>query len=295
MKQNKTKKLITNEYGVTLVELLLSIALLAIIVTPIFGTIYSSFLNNVTSNDRIRAVALSEKVINEIKAKRVIDIPDPANPAGPSYDTGNFKVSSTIQLIDEGSITPSSDYTYNPSEADKPDFDLILESDTTSKTSITINKLNNVGNVVTSSQFTDFPVSTGANLKISQSGLTYSYSFGAKNQADDFKVFEPVNPLVHTIKVRVKLEGDSPLSAKQQLKVFTSIDCDKSFIFYIINNKPENSGISFINKGSQAFEEVYLDTGVIKSDEPFNKLFKITVTVKKNDKVIYTTAAYVKK
>ncbi len=298
MRRNKPRELFKNEKGVTLVELLLSIALLAIIVTPIFGTIYSAFVNNVTANDRIEAVAISEKLINEIKAKKVLNITGPSNP-GPTYENGKFKVTSTIQLVDEGSISVSDDYTYDPQEADKPDFELILKSDTADDerkvTSLTINKLDINSNIIESNRIDSFPVSTGANFKVYRSYTGYKYSLGTKAQADEFSPFNLIDPLEDSIKVRVGFTGNSPLTADEQLKVYTYFECDKNLKLYIIDRKPETSGISFINKGSRPFETVYMDTGVVTTSEQLNKLFKITVTVEKNDNPIYTTAAFVKK
>ncbi|HHY13460.1 MAG TPA: type II secretion system protein [Thermoanaerobacterales bacterium] len=58
---------IKNEKGFTLIELILAVAILAIIITPMFGLFSETFNNNRIAKGKTEAVALAQSKIEELK------------------------------------------------------------------------------------------------------------------------------------------------------------------------------------------------------------------------------------
>lgn len=302
---NKIAKVLKKEKGTTLVEVMLSVALMAIIITPLLGTVWAAVQNNTAAKEKTEAIALAEKVMGEIKAQKVI-VEEP----GAYLTSGGGKLLPyyEIKLEDEGSISLNESDTYDISDADNPDFELVIDQGTTTDQKVSSVKLINCSDTDDTTELTDLPVAdTILMLKVEKDESGYSYFFGKKSDTGSSKSFTPKNtdnPKI--IKLKVTYAGDTLPSSYEQLNIFTYIDSDAGDIFkvYVINNEEINSGVNFINKETaNDFEVTYMDTHVFNINEPLNKLFKVTVTIKKNVrengkeafKEIYKTSSYVKK
>ncbi|HEY5583134.1 MAG TPA: hypothetical protein VIK78_01415 [Ruminiclostridium sp.] len=300
------KNVFKKEKGTTLVEVLLSVALLAIIVTPLLGTVLASVQNNTASKDKTEAIALAEEVMGEIKAQKVITttIPTPSGSAiqYPITDSGVLVPYYEITQEGRGSITPSAIETYNyvASAADNPDFELVIDQGTANdgKVDSVILKDGN-SNILVDTLPQNLSVADNIlKLNVVKSGSNYSYFFDEKLETatvSNSGLFNPKDP--NEIKLKVTYTANTVPSAADQLKIFTYIDSGVLDLFkvYVINNEEANSGVDFINKGNENFEVIYMNTQAFDFTTPLNKLFKVTVTIKKNLNVIYVTSSYVKK
>lgn len=78
MKNNK----VTAKKGMTLIEVIISVALLAILIVPLSGLVMSSLKNNISAEYRQKASYIGQKVLEELKAYDKITL---KNDAGKKY------------------------------------------------------------------------------------------------------------------------------------------------------------------------------------------------------------------
>ncbi len=64
MKNNKVKA----KKGMTLIEVIISVALLSILIVPLLGLVMSSLKNNISAEYRQKASYIGQKVLEELKA-----------------------------------------------------------------------------------------------------------------------------------------------------------------------------------------------------------------------------------
>lgn len=297
---NNIKKTLKEEKGSTLVEVLLSVAILAIIVAPLLGTVLSAVQNNAASKQRTEAIALAEKVMSEIKSQKSI-IPTLSGSAiqYPTTSSGILVPYYKIESED-GSISPSliTTYNYDAQGADNPDLEMIIDQNSTVdgiKYSVTLkdNKIDTSDIILV-----DLTAATDLlKLKVEKVGLNFSYFLGKKS-APDAESLIPFTPKdINQVKLKVTYTENTVPTSDNQLIIFTNVVSDTLDLFkvYEINNKDANSRVVFVNKGLNEFEVIYIDTDAFNSADPLNKLFKIIVTIKKNGNDIYKTSSYVKK
>ncbi|MHB8064222.1 MAG: type IV pilus modification PilV family protein [Ruminiclostridium sp.] len=302
-----------NEKGTTLVEIILSVALLAIIAAPLLGAVVSSVKNNSAAKDKTEAMALAEEIIGEIKAWRTIGTtPFPAGTQVPYTipTSGNLKPYYEIVSAGDGNVTENMEtaYNYGIPNADSYDFEIRIDQGTfnTDKilSSITFYKKGSDGNNIDLKSLQKFSIADSY-LELNVEHSTNLYSIVKKTTTVAGTVTEKVisteqlYPKDSIIRLKVTYENTEP-SSDEQLKILTKVlpnDSDDNFFkVYFINNEEANSGVKFINKGTTNFEVNYMDANVFKyAGEPLNQLFKIIITIEKNDKPIYETSSYVKK
>ena len=306
-------KIFKNEKGTTLVEIILSVTLLAIIVMPLLGAVYSSIKNNTTAKDKTEAIALAERVMGEIKAGK--SILSTAEDKYPGASSGDLVPYYQIVLADSGIIEQSgrttsidnSAYSYAVSDSDGADFEIEIDQGTSITDKILKNvdfyKIDDSGKKVNVGSEQDFLITDKClDFKIVNLSGNYSYYINKKTKGLVAKIgaesFNPKDTNNGIIKLRVTYDGDNTPSSAEQLKIFTTVtsDVDDILKVYVINNEENNSGVNFINKGKTDFEVNYMDSNAFKYDgTPLNKLFKVIVTIKKGNDKIYTTSSYVKK
>ncbi|WP_352416857.1 type IV pilus modification PilV family protein, partial [Clostridium tertium] len=78
MKNNKVKA----KKGMTLIEVIISVALLSILIVPLSGLVMSSLKNNISAEYRQKASYIGQKVLEELKAYDKITL---KNDAGKKY------------------------------------------------------------------------------------------------------------------------------------------------------------------------------------------------------------------
>lgn len=290
---NMRKKALINtlkiEKGVTLVEVLLSIVLLGIIAGPLLTMVMASFHNNTASRIKTEAVAFAEEIMSEIKAQNIIT-------EGMVQITGKGNLSAEREIRIVKSTGDSEDeeddkinYEYDPAIADNPDIELkILQNADGSISKINFNDNNGTIKVFDN-------VDAVIDFKLdSIGGNRYLCNFGASGEQQSTQ-FTPRSGNI--VKLKITYENDEAPSAqikRVNMNLNAALASGGIFQIYVIDKDKNNSGINFINKGTDSFEVNFMDVQKFSVSE-LDKLFKITVTVKNMNEVVYTTASYVKK
>jgi len=309
---NNIKKTLKKEKGTTLVEIMLSVALLAIIVTPLLGAVVSSVKNNTAAKDKTEASALAEEVMGEIKAWKVITrtLPEETEVLYTNTGGGNLVPYYEITQDGQGNViksgstptNPSGDSTFTYSDdiiaANTADFELEINQGTsTSDGEVSVTLKDGAGKPL-GTTLTGLQVANKIyELKVTKdvSGVYHCY-FGEKETAGISGTFDRKD--LNDIKLRITYALNTVPSAAEQLKIFTYVNSNitNNFKVYVINNEETNSGVKFTNKENADFEVIYMDTeNLFDYGESINGLYKINVIIKKNTKEIYRTSSYVKK
>ncbi len=284
--------------GTTLVEVILSVALLSIIFIPFLGSIISSVQNNAAAKEKTEAVVMSEQVIEEIKSRAAV-ISTIAEQQYALTGSSVLVPFYTIEEISSGSVTSSAINTYNSAIGDNSDFELIINQGT------------NDG-IINSIEFINYGIVGGTRQKVGNSifitnassvldnfvlYLDYNfgcqYYFGKSNQAALYNSFTPIDP--NNVKLTVKYTNGS--LPEEQIKVYVkTLDSyyNNRFNVFVMNDEQSNSGVNFLNRSDIDFNVNYYDTSTY-SGGALNLLFKITVNIKKNGNVIYSQSTLVKK
>ena len=284
--------------GTTLVEVILSVALLSIIFIPFLGSIISSVQNNAAAKEKTEAVVMAEQVIEEIKSRAAV-ISTIAEQQYALTGSSVLVPFYTIEEISSGSVTSSAINTYNSAIGDNSDFELIINQGT------------NDG-IINSIEFINYGIVGGSRQKVGNSifitnassildnfvlYLDYNfgcqYYFGKSNQAALYNSFTPIDP--NNVKLTVKYTNGS--LPEEQIKVYVkTLDSyyNNRFNVFVMNDEQSNSGVNFLNRSDIDFNVNYYDTSTY-SGGALNLLFKITVNIKKNGNVIYSQSTLVKK
>lgn len=279
-----------NVKGTTLVEVILSIALLSIIFIPFLGSVLSSVQNNVTSKEKIEAVAMAEKVIDEIKSRDVMEITIGEQPYSALTGTSALVPYYIIEEVNKWNVTPSGINTYSPDIGENADFVLSINQGTSA-------------GVVDSVQLNGTTPFTSVNsaedsfifyLDYSSSGSVCSYFFGKNTTSGAISLidFTPKDP--DNIKLTVTYSNTS--LPDKQLKIYTNIDSyyNTKFNIYVKDDQQSNSGVNFLNRSDIDFNVNYYDV-TTSSAIAVNGLFKVTANIKKNGSIVYSQTTLVKK
>jgi Tfp pilus assembly protein PilE len=297
----KSKRVdLKSEKGVTLVEVLLSVALLVIIVGPLLGAVYSSVWNNVAAKEKVEAVAMAEKVMEGIKAQGVIG--KTKGFVAINEDTSkNLEAYYNIEVVSSGNvaqatstITPE-DKSYMAKIEAANDADFVLEIDYKSSTDgnvyITLKDYN--GNILGTPD-TVFNMNNESILLqlIGHTKLCAVY----KNSLN--LLTKPEYRNESDVKMKVICKNNSN-NIKRNFKIFTSIPEGIRFTPYVMDDDQTNRAVTFINnKDSKVNYDVeYLDSTYFNYENPINDLFSITVEIRKKvtGNVVYRMSSYVKK
>lgn len=133
-------RLVRNNSGVTLIELIITIAVLALFIVPISGLFITSAKANTISQTELDATMLAQKCMEMVKSiKEIEDIDDDAFANSgkelTDSDYGNYKVIYKLTEV-------SSDYTSNQINAEKEVNNLVLNVKSTG-VDVTTEKLDN--------------------------------------------------------------------------------------------------------------------------------------------------------
>lgn len=285
--ENK-KKTFKNEKGTTLVEIMLSVALLVIIAAPLLGAVTSSVWNNSAAKDKTEAMALAQRVMGEIKAWKTL-MPG-TNVSYTTSTSGKLEAYYDIVYVKEGNISQSenSTYTYDSTAANNYDFELVINQGA-SDSNVSVKFIDN-----------EEKSSSDTLVNVTNEGLTLkldkgSYQIGKRtfSTGDENEIIS--NSFIPKDAIKLKVTYTYTASSDKKLKIYTEIG-DINFKVYSLNIQETNSGVGFINKGTKDFEVIYMDTkNAFDYSKPINGLFRINVSIKKNGNEIYTTSSYVKK
>ena len=110
----KLKKLLKNENGETFIEVLAAVILLAVIAGPLLSMAMSSYYYNRDSEQKVKAAAIAQMVMDEVKSKKnLVSTGDSYLP----FNIEPFKVAVStklqpyykIETVDEGKLAPPTD------------------------------------------------------------------------------------------------------------------------------------------------------------------------------------------
>lgn len=298
----KLKKLLKNENGETFIEVLAAVILLAVIAGPLLSMAMSSYYYNRDSEQKIKAAAIAQMVMDEVKSKTNLV----SNETGyvpfniePFKEAVNTKLQPyyRIKSVEEGKLTPpTNDYTYDNSEANNPDLELIIEqgkSGDNNRLMIELKAPNEPTDPIT--------IDTGFNYQKDNLVMQFEKN-GSKIICGIGKSF-PVKTVEFTpasqdyIKLKLSCKNnDGKSNSDKQIKVFTYSNQEINLKAYVTDGKELESGVCFINKSSKMEYEInYMETNAFNYGWT-NELLEIVVEVRKKDgTVIYTASSYVKK
>jgi Tfp pilus assembly protein PilV len=296
---------IKSKKGVTLVEIMLSVTLLAIIVIPLLGAVISSVQNNSAAKDKNEAIALADKVMDELKASGISTTTDKIPFTG--IGSGDLDAYYQITLADSGRVEKSGStatasttvfdtYTYNNdvAEANKADFVLEINQGDSNGSVEEVKLKDNTGNTLGELLKNINVTNTNLKFEVGIENSQYYCIFGQQSyNTKYFFVPKQSNKVI----LKVTFEGTAPSLAKQ-LRINTTISNlnFKAYIIGVADNEEANTGAKFINKGKIDFEVNYLNNSpFIYDGNALNKLYKIDVFIKKGNNEVYKTSSYVKK
>lgn len=298
--------IIKTEKGATFVEIMLAVAILAIIAVPLLSTVIASVKNNATAKEKTEAIALAEMAMGNIKAQANLTTTSSAIYA--DLSSGAFEVSYDITKKSEATVSKSTQtqYIYDTSTAQQADIELAVdqtELNIGGKGTVDITVNVSHGNVVNTNTLEDIDVNN-ENLELN----VYDDRFKLNVQQDKNKsVADTFSPINDEIIIKVKFTEEETPTQKgtyKPLKIntFDNSDSKNKLIIYVVDDhKP---GVNFINKGTaintgtaKDFNLAYITSDVFDYSSAINKLFEVTVIIKNKsqNKEIYRVSSYVKK
>ncbi len=302
----KLKKLLKNENGETFIEVLAAVILLAVIAGPLLSMAMSSYYYNRDSEQKIKAAAIAQMVMDEVKSQRNLVSTEtgylPFN-IEPFKEAVNTKLQPyyKIKSVETGKLTPpTNDYTYDNSEANTPDLELIIERRTSGDNNKLMIELKALNGTTDPSRPNSITIDSRFDYRKDKLIMQFEKN-GSKIICGIGKSF-PVKTVEFTpasqdyIKLKLSCKNDGKSNSDEQLKVFTYSNQEINLKTYVTDGKELESGVCFINKSSQMEYEInYMETNAFNYAWT-NELLEIVVEVRKKDgTVIYTASSYVKK
>ncbi|MCX7920418.1 MAG: prepilin-type N-terminal cleavage/methylation domain-containing protein [Clostridia bacterium] len=291
----KHSKIVSNNRGVTLVELLVAIGILGLVAVPFLSTILSSTRNNTYSYDMLSSSVASQKVMEEIKA----------NPPFLKSEAAYFSTApiSQYKVYPYAVSDPSIRIKYRVEKLSEGILPGRLPGDE-KKYSSFLNK-NGAG------QYVDIPFGMLFEIeqgKIKFNGSLYEpsprkyfldiqgtagvYSYSLKDDSGTQLSSESINGVTES-QINIKIKFNDLLPGVFELYANVDEQIDKEVYFYVIN-RGEPSRLKLVNNlGKQFYEYDNLIGDPVK--EYFNSLYRIKVVVEKNNEDVNTMISYVKK
>lgn len=273
-----------NNKGLTLIELIVSVAILAIVTGPFLRTIVLSTRNNAYSEQILRSSELAQKVMEEIKSnpeflrnEAVFEADAQATEYKEYLLEDDYKVMYKITK-NEGAVSPSSDTYEFESISDIPSSNLSF--------SVYSGSVNLKG----SSCILGYPVPVNYYLEISKTDQIYSYSF--YNEDKSYLQSDVLSGVTGTDPIKIKIEYLNNSTDIFKLNVNLDMISDERKVnFYVIDDKKDAFEIK--NTGTRVFYQFdEVSSGKV---EYFNVLYKIELVVYYEDQELNRLLSYVKK
>lgn len=288
--------ILRTEKGTTFVEVMLAVALLAIIVVPLVYSVSSTVNNNITAKEKTEAIALADMAIDNIKAQKVITTTTSAIYLGASSST--LETYYTIKSEGTSKVTQNTtqtQFTYDTEIRQKTDFELVVDQTNLNngEFDITVNAVKDSDGSTVSTKMSHISVNDILNLYLYDD--KYSLMIGGTAIHIDGSIAQ-VEP--DKISIRVTYTGD--VTDKKPIKIYAYdySNINTKLDIYLVDSSEHKPGVIFINKrADKNFNLAYIDSNNFDYNDSINELFKITVTVKrKSDEAeVYTVSSYVKK
>lgn len=270
-----------NKKGLTLIELIVSVAILVMVTEPFLRTIVLSTRNNAYSEQILKASELAQKVMEEIKSDPVLLMNEAVYEADAQttdykeyLQEDNYRVMYKITK-NEGVVSPSSD-TYDFEDIPPCNLSFSVNSGSV--------YLNSNSYILGSTN----PVSYY--LEISGADGVYNYNFYNDNsylQSGTISNVTGTDP----IKIKVEYLNNSTDIFKLNVNLDNINDDERNVIFYVVDD--EKDAIEIKNTGTRMFYQ--FDEVSPNKVEYYNVLFKIELVVYYKDQELNRVLSYVKK
>ncbi|KNY26704.1 type IV pilus modification PilV family protein [Pseudobacteroides cellulosolvens] len=258
--------------GVTLPEVLVAVSIFSVIVVPFLGTFLSASNNNVVSKDILYSSIISQKAMDDIKARPLLLTDKAGKPAELYESEGLYKVYYKIDGIKTDEL---------PEGTNEFDFDLysknicqefVVEGSTVKLNGFSYSLVN--GGVPEKYQ-----------LYISKSSDGYNYIFKKGG------IFQNDGLITPDTEINEKISFIGGGTDKFELHVTVDDTVDKNVNFYIVDD--DNSRLILVNDGNKSFNRyMYAVSDQVNYSD---SLYKIEVTVYKGPDVINRLISYVNK
>jgi prepilin-type N-terminal cleavage/methylation domain-containing protein len=264
------KKISNSKKGFTLLEVVVSIAILMIILIPILSMVYSTVKTNQMAEDRQTAQALMQKYIEAAKANPVA--------ASQTYTEGDFKVYVTVTSL------PAYDFpvdTNTPQSANNLSYAATITMDAQNQS---LNIYDNNGNNVSSIPVTSAQVIT---IVDNGSGLGLVQGYNTDDTLDKIIPITSLGTNVGDINIRVQ----SSLSYK--LSIHVKNYCDGNVLnFYCSEADNSNNNIFIINNLGNVSSLYNIPMQNTSSNTSTSRVYQITTKVYKAGNLITSSTAY---
>lgn len=274
-----------NNKGLTLIEVIVSIGIMAIVTGPFLGTIILSTRNNTYSEQVLKSSELAQNVMEEIKSKpdfleaeAIYEVVAPITEYKEYLQEDGYRVRYKI-VKREGTVSSSSDNYKFEEVSDLLTTNLSFSVDSGSV------YLNGI-----SYSLTEENVPENYYLEISETSGVYKYKFFDEDnsylQSADLSPVDAAEP----IKIKIAYLNGCEDIFKLNVNV-DNTSGDNNIIFYTIDDKKDALEIN--NTGTAPFyqfDEVSSDTV-----QYYNVLFEIELIVDYKDQELNRMLSYVKK
>lgn len=288
--------------GVTMIELIVSISILAIVAAPFIGTMISATRNNELSNEITQASMLAQRTMEDLKSRPGLLFDDEKYFSGnssllklytPAPSDVAFQIKYRVDKVSEGILNRPT-----PTPAVIPPAD-----DGKVYSSFTSKDIN--GNYIEMPYQLEFNVestqlkfngsyydllSKKYFLNINGSGGSYSYILMDEGGTQ----LQPLNNwLTVDNRIEIKIQFNDTLPGTLEMHVNQDPFLDKEVYFYVVNNK-DPSRLLLINDGTGKFFQYdnLIDSPV---REYFNRLYQVTVIVEKDGSEVNKLVSNIKK
>lgn len=285
---SRIKYSLLNNKGVSLVELLMAITIVAIVITPLLGTILNATRNNISTNQTIEANDLAQKCIEEVQAKPDLLETNSGNGYLTFNTIGDFVVKYKVikEVAEKTDITENQQYTHTAPYELPANYHLQMTVPVSQNT-VSFNNVNYLignDNVYT--------------LQIAGANGAYSYTWkNATNTLDTggilgvtantVDIFLDCNEMSETFRLNIVRDG---LESSKIVRLFSVDDSNSKAI---ISNTGTNKTLKFYYYNVADDNKENSNSQVETEYE--NMLYKIEVSVERSGVEQSHLVSYVKK
>lgn len=283
-----SKSLAGNEKGISLIEVIVSMGILAIVAGPFLGTIILSTRNNSYSEQVLKASELTQTVMEEIKSNPEFLKDEAFNEADAmtadykeypleSLSGSDYKVE--YKIVKNQGVLPASSATYefeDLRDSSFCDLEFYVDSGSIYLEDIPYSLSNEL-------------VPIDYYLEIIETSGVYTYKF--YDEGNSFLQTAQLPYVSGTNPIKIKIGYLNGCEDPLRLNVDIDDIEDREVVFYIIDD--EKDLLQIYNAGSTPFYQ--FDEVSTDHIEYYNELFKIELIVKFRGEKINTMVSYVKK
>lgn len=266
------KEVFNPKKGFTLLELVVSISILMIILTPVLSMVYSTVKTNKEAEDRQNAQALIQKYIEAAKANSIFSLGEN------KYYENNFEVDENVSQISTYDFPTAQNTTQS---AINLSYDATITMD-----SQNLNVYDNIGNSKGS------PISVNGNDMV----ITIVDNAGGLGLVRDFNVDDtqdviiPITNLSSNISnINIKVQS----SSSYKLNIHVKNYCSGNLNFYCSEADNSDDRIFIINNLGNATSFYNIPMKNTNSNTSTSRVYRIDISVSKAGNLITSGTAYI--